>query len=117
MGRIMELLREAKMVLLVIGAIAAALLGGYEIAGEYFVTKSFAQGLRRDTSEQVRGLMVLSQQNTAMIMELRLLRYEGMIERGRKLSPTQTRIYGTLKSRLQSASVPAFALTGDAPPK
>lgn len=99
-----EVLSNAKYVIATIGVIISSLIGAYELTTEYFVTQSYAAELERHTYKQLQELKSLNQQNTIMILELRLLGYEDKMSKG-PLSPTDKRTYDYLKNQLEKIKV------------
>ena len=102
MEKILKVLSDAKMTIATIGVIITSFIGAYQLASEYFVTKVYAMNMINDAQTQIHHLKRLNVQNTTMILELRMLKYEGKLERTGKLTPTEKREYDYLQKKIDA---------------
>lgn len=100
--KLIKVLTDAKGIIATIAIICTSLIGGYQVITDTFVTKAVAADMVKDAQTQIHELKQISQQNTSMIIELRLLKYEQKVEDGYSLSPTESREYDILKKRLET---------------
>ena len=100
--KIIQILNNAKMTIGTIAIIGTSMIGGYNFVSEYFVTKTYAIELEKSTYSQINELKNMTKQNTGMIIELRMIKYEMKIEKNQKLTPTEQREYDLLKAQLST---------------
>lgn len=95
-NKFISLVNEAKLLIGTIGVVLASLMGGYGVVTEYFVTKAYAKELESNIQQMVKSVQTQTQQNSIMIIELKLSDYERRVEKGEKLTPTEQRQYNRL---------------------
>jgi len=94
--KIKKIVTEAKLILSSIALVITAIVGGYNVVTEYFVTKAYAKEMISDVSNQLTELKKQTIQNHKLIVEMRLIRIENKVANGNKLTPTESRIYNKL---------------------
>ena len=98
--KIFKAFNDAKMIIVTLAIICTSVIGGVQFITDTFVTKVAAQQMIKDTQTQITVLKNMSKNNTLMILELRLMKYELKLERSIKLTPTEKREYEYLKSKI-----------------
>ena len=96
MNKLLTLISEAKLILGSISIVIAALIGSYNIVTDYFVTKAYAKEMESSLKQMIRSQSLQTQQNSVMLMELKLSDYEKRLSKGERLTPTETRQYNRL---------------------
>jgi hypothetical protein len=96
MEKLKEILNNTKIVLGTISIIVASLLGGYTFVSDYFVTKVYAKELEDKFTGTMRSIQKQTQQNSIMIIELKLTEYEKRLQKNETLTPTEKRQYQRL---------------------
>jgi len=95
--RLKTIVADAKIVIATGSIILAAGTGAYTIAGEYFVTKVYADELVSKVNNDLRELKKQTSTNKKILTEMRMIRIESKMGRGETLTPTEKRVYEHLK--------------------
>lgn len=96
MDKILKFINEAKLIIGSISVVVAALVGGWTIVTDYFVTKAYAKELESNLKQMIKSQQVQTQQNSIMLIELKLTNFERKIADGENLTPTEQRQYQRL---------------------
>lgn len=88
----------------------AAIIGAYEVFVNTYVTRVYADDLvvnvKKELRREFKSKMDELQEQTKSIdhtlVEMRMIRIEGKIQRGETLTPTEQRVYDKLKRRYEA---------------
>lgn len=95
-GQVLKYIDEAKLIIGSISVVVASLVGGYHLVTDYFVTKAYAREMESSLKQMIRSQQLQTQQNSIMLMELKLSEYERRLAKGEKLTATEERQYQRL---------------------
>ena len=71
--------------------------GGYTVVSKYFVTKVYANELVANINQRVNELEEQTRTNKEILLEMRMIRLENKMYQSKKLTPTEQRVYDSLK--------------------
>jgi hypothetical protein len=101
-NQFVNMLNNAKTLITGVVILVTSVIGGYNLAGEYFITKAHAAELISEVSKELNELKKQTKDNKRILTEMRLIRIENKIYNNEKLTPTEDRIYQKLKKEYET---------------
>jgi hypothetical protein len=96
---------DAKKIIATGAIIIGALIGGYEVVTEHFVTRVYAEEMVSDVekklSQELNELKLQTKSNSNILVEMQMIRLESKLSRDENLTPTEKRVYEKLKKQYE----------------